>query len=66
MFFDDHPAENIHCPTCRSTQPVFLIESLNFGNLLALCDTCDTEWDYTPIDHDGIRREAKQGFVYQP
>lgn len=36
---------------------------LNFGNLVAYCDTCDTEWNITQPDYKEIVREARRGWL---
>ena len=60
-FDEDQPVQG-YCKACKSVQTLYLGDSLNFGNIVAECDGCGTEFDYTPIDHKGILREARRGF----
>jgi hypothetical protein len=50
------------CPGCKSTTDVELLDSANWGNVVGMCLPADHEFNYTPIDHAGILREARRGF----
>lgn len=62
MFFDEKPTENVYCPGCKTNATVYLADSTNYGNIIALCDLADHEFDYTPVNHKGILAEARRGF----
>jgi hypothetical protein len=55
-----------YCPGCRAVVDVELFDSLNWGNVVAMCLPADHEFAYTPIDHHAILREAKGGFGSVP
>jgi hypothetical protein len=49
MFFDTDPTHGVYCPTgCDAKVTAYLADSLNFGNILALCEPAEREFDYTP------------------
>lgn len=50
-----------NCPFCQAIR-IQVQDSLNFGNVLARCTRCGSNWDHTEIDHKGILAEAKRGF----
>lgn len=50
------------CKGCKSVQDLYFGDSLNFGNIVVECDSCGAQFDYTPIDHKEILREARRGF----
>ena len=62
MDFDFNPGVKFYCKTCKKVTLHGLADSVNFGNILALCDVCESETNYTPVDHRGILREARRGF----
>lgn len=58
----DSDTEIVYCPACKRRTECEIRESLNWGNLVAMCDECDSEFAYTPIDHKAILREARRGW----
>ena len=54
--------EQVYCPECKTTTNHEIRESLNFGNLIAICDKCECEHPYTEIDHKEILRSARRGW----
>lgn len=50
------------CTTCATTTTHERVESLNWGNQIAICRECDTQIDLTEIDHTEILREATRGW----
>lgn len=63
MFFEDEVTPGVHCPGCRKRVNVVLADSLNWGNIVALCEPAGHEFAYTGIDHKAIYAEARKGFL---
>jgi hypothetical protein len=62
MDFDFSRPVQIFCKVCKKVTAHGLADSTNFGNILAMCDVCESETNYTPVDHRAILREARRGF----
>lgn len=62
--FDFSPENCVrhYCPDCKEVRDVALADSVNWGNVIGMCTDCESEFDYTPIDHKGLLREARRGF----
>lgn len=60
-FGDEWSKSKETCPACGGRE-VWETVSLNFGNLVAYCDTCDTEWNITQPDYKEIVRESRRGY----
>lgn len=59
---EDFDLITARCPGCRKDTEHERTESLNFGNQIAICCECDTEWNVTKVDHKGLLREARRGW----
>lgn len=62
MHFDPNDTVEDHCPHCNTTSGIQLAESTNYGNVIAMCITCATEWDWTLPNYAEIHTEAQRGF----
>lgn len=60
--FDFDNTVRAYCPGCRATVEVALADSLNWGNVVALCIPSDHDFAYTEVDHKAIRRESARGY----